>query len=220
MKKKIFLLIIILSWVIQLLIPILMLLGHLGQNSLDWKINQISTYAAKSTNDFFISTSLVLAAIALFIMGVLTNFINSGSKILKILMTFSFGISIAGLVLIIRFEETAQTIHILKSLSWWKVRIQTFHDAGLILFFFNILILHFLFALDFILIFKEKLLKIFSSIIAIIGFCSFFVMKSNIIYQIGLKQRLSFFLIWIGMTIILTMIIKALKREFNNENYL
>lgn len=117
-----------------------MIAGHLGTHQLSWRANQISSYAAHAPLDFMITTAMILIALALVLISLLTlRYSMLGRSWLTQLVPLLAGGIIAGLYLVIRFEETAANLDVMRHSELWAIRIQSFHDAGLYIFYYGAL---------------------------------------------------------------------------------
>jgi hypothetical protein len=124
------------GWVALLAAPVAMVIGHLGQHELGWMRNQISTYAARGPSGDWITAALLLSALALLCLGLaIASRRLLGAEILNQLALMLFAVAVAGLVLLAGFKEAAIGVEQLKQLGYTAIRQQTFHDAGLLLFF-------------------------------------------------------------------------------------
>jgi hypothetical protein len=113
---------------------VLMLAGHLGAAPLDWTRDPISTYAARAPLDFLVSAAMMLSALA----GIFTALACSASAgpenpLTRLLPVIS-GAAAGGLFLVAAFEEPFSFRRDPGAPTAGQVRIQGFHDAGLVLF--------------------------------------------------------------------------------------
>lgn len=116
--------------------------GHMGTHTLSWKENQISSYAAHASYDYLISTSMLSAAFLLLLIGALASKQKmAGSSYLNHLIAPLSGAGAAGLIMLCYFEERAESLRQLKQSGFQAIREQSFHDAGLLLFFYASLLL-------------------------------------------------------------------------------
>lgn len=130
MKKTV-----IAGWTAAISALITMFIGHWGARDLSWISNQISTYAAQSPNDAWITASMLISAAALVCISLLISKHQIlGANGLVHVIPVLIGAVIAGLILLAFFEETARTIKMLKSATFEAIRQQSFHDAGLMVF--------------------------------------------------------------------------------------
>ena len=116
---------------------IAMLIGHTGAHELSWVSNQISTYAAKAPKDRWITTAMLLACGSLVCFGLLVSkYETLGRSLVAHGVTMLAGAATSGLILLACFEETATSLSALSKLGFAAIRQQSFHDAGLMVFFY------------------------------------------------------------------------------------
>ena len=115
-----------------------MALGHVGATELDWHRDPISTFAARAPLHMFVSGSMLLTALAIVLLGC---DIAIGPKrppvfIYGVLPCLA-GASAAGLLIVALFKEPVQWTLPHPSPTEDQVRVQAFHDSGLMLFFYG-----------------------------------------------------------------------------------
>jgi hypothetical protein len=200
---------------------ITMLIGHMGTLNLSWMSNHISTFAANAPNDSWITASMLISCISLLCIGVLVSkYQIFGVNYFVHLLPILIGAAISGLVVLATFEETARTLKALKGSSFFEIRQQTFHDTGLMVFFYCSIFLSIM-AGFFCIIFRKGKEKLLGFIISSMGPASFFLMTTSwpkLIgingYSAGLKQRASLLSLWIAMTLLLLLAFNiSLKRD-------
>jgi hypothetical protein len=198
-----------------------MVIGHLGNHELSWVASHISTFAADAPNDAWITAAMLMSAFSLVCIGVLiSRYQILGSSFIVHLLPLMIGAAVSGLILLAAFEETAKSITELKGLRFGFIRQQSFHDAGLMVFFYSSISITMM--AGFILaVFRSGGEKILGLILACMGPVSFLLMTTSwpeIIgiaqRSAGLKQRVSFFCIWIAMVMLLLLALKSpLKKD-------
>jgi hypothetical protein len=130
------------TWASAVLALLAMIVGHLDAGRLSPVSDEISLYVVKAPFGGFIEASILLSAVSLFLVGILiTRHAVVGSGFLAHLVPFLAGAAASGLYLIARFEETAPTAGALKKAGLAAVRVQSFHDAGFLLFFNSAILL-------------------------------------------------------------------------------
>jgi hypothetical protein len=207
---------VIAGWASAILALITMLIGHMGKHNLNWMSYHISTFAANAPNDTWITSSMLMSAVSLLCIGVLiSKYQLLGTNYFTHLLPLLIGAAISGLIMLATFEETARTLKALKHMSFSAIRQQSFHDAGLMIFFYCSICLTIM-AGFFCMIFRKGKEKILGIIITSLGPASFFLMTTSWPkfigingHSAGLKQRASLLCIWIAMALLLLL---ALKR--------
>lgn len=199
------------GWILAFLAVVAMFIGHQGANDLNWISTQISTYAKSAPHDYFITASMLISAGLLLVIGLLvTKEKVVGESILTFIVSPITGAAASGLFMLSYYEETARTISALKASGFWSIRIQSFHDAGLDIFFYSSLILIFL--LGFLIILNEEKIsrKLLGAIILLLSPLSYFLMTTPWLHYLGYKghliginQRAGLFSLWLAAVIFL-----------------
>jgi len=201
----------IIAWACVALSLVLMVLGHFGSHELHWTSSQISTYAANAPYDYLISSAILFAALSLIVMSVLiSRYQILGAHILIHFAPVLLGAAAAGLIMLASYEETANSIRMLKASSFWQIRIQSFHDAGLEIFFFSTLV--FVMLAGFIVIFTRSHRKVKFIAAVIVGLAPSAVLLMATRWPqllgfegvtLGLNQRASLFCLWLAVALLL-----------------
>lgn len=133
------------------------------------------------------------------------------NDIAHIVSLFS-GSAISGLLMLGGFEETARTMTLLKNSSFDAIRQQSFHDAGLLTFFYSAIVLDVV--LGFLIVtrttgWKER---IRGAAVICLGIGAFPLMTTAWPRLIGilsagpgLKQRASLLSLWLAIMVVLTV---------------
>lgn len=130
------------TWAAAMLAFLAMIVGHLDAGKLSLVSDEISLYVVKAPLGGFIEASILLSALSLFLVGILVSrHAVAGSRYLAHLVPFLAGAATSGLYLIARFKETAPTTSALQKAGLAAVRVQSFHDAGFLLFFNSTILL-------------------------------------------------------------------------------
>lgn len=207
--------------ILAILSLITMIIGHMGKHDLSWMSNQISTFAANAPNDAWITSSMILSCFSMLCIGVLiSKYQILGSNYFIHLLPLIIGAAISGLMVLATFEETARTLKALKGLPFNEMRQQTFHDAGLMVFFYCSICLSIM-AGFFCMIFRKGKEKLLGLIISSMGPASFFLMTTSWPkfigingHSAGLKQRASLLSLWIAMALLLFLAFNlSIKRD-------
>ena len=197
------------AWVSLALAPVAMVVGHLGEPSLSWTTNHVSTFAARAANDDWITAAMLLAALAMSGIGTAVSSSSwPGGKIHSSLITMALGASVAGLLVLAAFEETAEGLAALSKLGFGAIRQQSFHDAGLHIFFHGAVLA--LFAAGAAMLAERGVrARILGAAVAASGPLAYAAMITPWPALIGIagagvgiKQRAAFLLLWIGAVLL------------------
>lgn len=211
------------AWMALINAPVTMIIGHLGTHELNWVQNQISTYAAQAPYNGWIIASMVLSALVLLCIGILISIHpvfgrTLGSKLVSMIL----GAAVAGLILIAHFKETAINLKQLKAAGFDAIRQQSFHDAGLLIFFHGAILALILSGL--IIMVKDRgwIRRLLGGIIGISGPAAYWVMTASWTHYlgidgttIGLKQRVAFLCLWFGFGLLLFRLTQYEKEQTN-----
>lgn len=204
-----------------MLAPVTMVIGHLGDHNLNWTRNQISTFAAHAPNDDWITVSMLLSALALLCLSIsLARHHEFRRNPLSHIASVILGVAVSGLIILASYEETARTVKQLKNLSFEAIRQQSFHDIGLLLFFYSSLTAILL--LGIIVIVQQKTWsdKVMGAVIASTSPLSYVVMRSSWLklfgiegMSTGIKQRVAFLCLWVGALLVLSLITRNRRSQ-------
>lgn len=119
------------------------IIGHIGATHLNWEINEISTYAAQAPHHGWITAGMLLACVAFAAISMLISRYRAlGDSPLAHATPLLAGAAIGGLMTLAAFKEAAPTtLGALKSAGLAAVVQQSFHNAGLMGFFFATILL-------------------------------------------------------------------------------
>lgn len=201
------------AWLSVALAPAAMVIGHMGDPNLSWKTHQISTFAARGLHDGWITAAMLLSALAMVCIGAMISGTGRpGGKIASGLIAMALGGSVSGLLLLAAFEETATGMAALGHMSLGAIRQQSFHDAGLLIFFYGAI---FALIASGIALFAERgaLVRSLGAAVATSGPLAYTAMTASwpaVIgiggAAIGLKQRIAFLLLWAGALLLLAAV--------------
>ncbi len=203
----------ILGWIFTVGALFAMVTGHFGAHGLSWQAQQISTYAATAPFDAFVTASMLLSAAAILVVGVLiTKYGLFGHAIWVHLVPPMAGAAAAGLVMVASYEETAPSLTLLKQASFLAIRLQSFHDAGLQVFFYSsVLLITTLGALA-ILSGATLVERLIGVLILSLGPGSFLLMRASWTQaigmagaSIGLQQRAALLCLWLAVVCVLVI---------------
>ena len=204
---------VILGWAASLAALAAMVLGHLGSHGLSWQANQISTYAARAPNDIFVTAAMWLAALGLLTIGVLVpRYRLFGPAYWVHLGPLLAGAAAAGLVMLACYEETAASLALLEQSGFQAIRQQSFHDAGLQVFFYSGLLLVAALGLFSLLDAKALAERLLGIVILGLAPASFLLMTTPWAQVIGLagtttglQQRAALLCLWLAMVCVLAL---------------
>ncbi len=193
---------------------IAMIIGHTGNNDLSWELNQISSYAATAQRHEWITAAMILPCLTLICISIFTSrYEILGDTHLVHIVPLLTGSAISGLLTLASFKETARTISILKSSGFDAIRQQSFHDAGLLIFFYSGILLAVLFGILIIEHAADRRNKILGGSVTLLGLGAFPLMALpwprmiGILTAVpGLKQRASLLSLWLAITLVLAAI--------------
>jgi len=202
---------------------LMMILGHMGVHELSWRTSQISSYAARAPYDYFITSAIFFSALSLVIISVLISHYHiAGNTLVIHIMPVLLGGAAIGLLMLASYEETASTLSLLKQSSFWQIRIQSFHDAGLLIFFYSMLLAMVILGLMIVLSKSSLSVKIIGVLIASSGPASYLFMTTAWpkLFGIegvttGINQRSSLLVVWLAMVLILYL--SVIRSEANKH---
>ena len=199
------------AWLALLAAPAALVIGHLGPHDLSWTRNQISTYAARAPNGDWVTAAMLLAALFLLCLGIAI----SSRRIFNQIASMMFGAAVSGLLIVAYFKETAASIVQLKKMGFEAIRQQTFHDAGLLLFFYGSAAALAIAGLTVALRAADRLGRVSGIVAALSGPIAYGALISPWPQYLGfagadagLKQRAAFLALWMGGLALLTVVTK------------
>lgn len=201
------------AWTSIVLAPAAMIIGHLGSHELGWDRNYISTFAARAPNGDWVTAAMLLSAFAMLSIGIIAGSRDGPyGKLIGNLIAMSMGAAVSGLLLLAAFEEKAASLSALKKLGFAEIRQQSFHDAGLFIFFYGI-VLALLVAGVAMLAARGASARMLGLVVAASGPLSYAALTTSWPVavgiagaDVGLKQRAAFLLLWIGALALLTLL--------------
>jgi hypothetical protein len=130
---------IIVVWACLSLTCLLLVVGHQGEHGLSWVDSQVSSYAAAAPLDGFVTAGMFTAAAGMLLTAVLLSWSGPfAGNLWAHLAALCFGASAVGLVVLASFEEAAPNLAALRRAGLEAVQQQSFHDAGLLVFFLSL----------------------------------------------------------------------------------
>lgn len=201
------------AWVSMILAFAAMVVGHLGAQELVWSRNNISTFAARAPNGDWITAAMLFVAVAMLGIGILAV-CREGllGKLPGGLVAMAMGAAGSGLLLLAAYEETAAGLSALRKLGFAAIRQQSFHDAGLLIFFYGTIIA-LLVAGAAILGRRRGRTRLAGAAVFASGPLSYLAMTSTwpatlglAGVDLGLKQRSAFLLLWVGALVLLAIL--------------
>ena len=178
-----------------------MIVGHIAAPELSWTRDPISTYAAHAPLRMWITFAMLAAAATILLIGIEVSRIpNAAYNFISATIPLIAGASAAGLVLLATFKETISKTISSSAPTVDQVRLQAFHDAGLLLFFYGSLV--FLTLVGIVWFRMRNGLSRFCAFVPIaMSVASWYVLTRGPFSAnaFGLKQRVGLFLIWLGL---------------------
>ncbi len=201
------------SWISLISALIALIIGHTGSHDLRWEINQISTYAATAPHDRWITASMILPCLTLVCISILVSkYKILGDNHVAHTVPLCAGATIAGLLTLAAYEETARTMMILRKAGFEAIRQQSFHDAGLLIFFYSAILVAVVLGVLIIAQAAHGKEKILGGAVTLLGMAAFPLMTTawpRLIGALGagpgLKQRASLLSIWLATALVLVV---------------
>jgi len=199
------------GWISLISALIAMIIGHTGSHDLRWEVNQISTYAATAPHDRWITAAMLLPCVTLACISILVSRFNIlGDSNVAHTMPLCAGATIAGLLTLAVYEETARTVTILKTAGFEAIRRQSFHDAALLIFFYSAVLVAVVLGVLIIAQADNWKEKILGSSVTVLGLAAFPLMTTawpRLIGVLGagpgMKQRASLLSLWLAIALVL-----------------
>jgi len=212
---------VIIAWVAFLAAPAALVIGHLGAPNLNWCDNQVSTYAAHAPHGNWVSAGMVLSAISICCIGVgISLDTELRITILSQIASMGCGAAASGLLMLCWFKETARTAALLKGMEFPAIRQQTFHDAGLLIFFSGVMLALITSGLIAMIRSVTWGSRILAAVVLVSGPAACAALVSSWQAYLGfsgtvpgLKQRAAFFCFWVGALSLMALITKATLRS-------
>jgi len=191
-------------------------IGHLGPHSLSWMRNQVSTYAAQAPNGDWITAAMLLTALCLLCLGISISSRRAlGADPLNQIVSMMLGVAASGLLLLACFKETAINMDQLRKMGFAAIRQQSFHDAGLLLFFYSSTAVLAISGVIVALRGPGWGRRMSAAIVALTGPIAYLALASSwpkyfgfVDINAGIKQRGAFLSLWIGALLLLTLVTK------------
>jgi hypothetical protein len=137
------------------------------------------------------------------------------------------GAAASGLLMLCRFQETANNLEALKRMEFAAIRQQTFHDAGLLIFVCSAVLALMISGLIVLARSASWGSRILAAVVFVSGPIAFAVVISLaqgpaafLGAAPGLKQRTAFFCLWVGALCLMALLTKAAtRRQPSNSHY-
>ncbi len=201
------------GWSIMAASLLAMRSGHFGAGHLSWISDQISTYAAVAPQGYLITASIWLSALGLLVVGavVTRHPILGGSHLASIAMALS-GAASAGLMTLAHYKETARSLTALKHSGFWAIRIQSFHDAGLMIFFYSAILFVMLVGVLMTALHKRVFDRAFGTVVFALAPISYLLMTTRWPKYVGfsgvntgVNERATLFCLWLAAAIVFAL---------------
>jgi len=208
------------SWAALVLAMLAMAVGHTGAPDLNWLANQISTYAATAPNRAWITAGMVLPCVAIACLSVLVSRhgLLGESPPAHAVPLLAGGV-ISGLLTLAVFRETARSYVMLKGAGLDAIRQQSFHDAGLMIFFYSAILLAVLSGMLVMAQARAWAGKVLGASVSLLGLAAFPLMAAPWPQLLGitgavhgLMQRASLFSLWLATALVLAAATSNLLR--------
>lgn len=189
------------------------LIGHTGASSLNWELNDISTYAAQGPHQGWITAGILLPCVAFASISVLiSRHWILGDSLLAHVAPLLAGAGIGGLMTVAAFKEAAPTtLAALDGAGVDGVVQQSFHNAGLMGFFYSTIVLVVLCGALAASHAGTRVRRLAGAGAIVVGLAALPLMVAPWPHLLGidgpvggLNQRASLFSLWLGAVLILT----------------
>ena len=212
------------GWAITSAAMAAMVIGHLGSHDLNWRTDQISTYAATAPFDGLVTLSMLLSAGALVVAGLLASRYGLfGNGIWNHAIPLLAGAAAVGLIMLAHYEETARTLAALRQSGFGAIRQQSFHDAGLQIFFYSGVLLVTVMGVLTMALGVSLAERLVGILMFGLGPGSFLLMTTAWTRAIGieapatgLQQRASLLCLWLAMVCVLVIATGRSFQRFDN----
>lgn len=203
------------SWAAVIAAMIAMIIGHTGATHLNWEVNEISTYAAQAPHQDWITAGMLLACVAFAAISMLISRHRVlGDSTLAHVAPLLAGAAIGGLMTLAAFKEAAPTtLAALKTAGIAAVVQQSFHNAGLMGFFFATVLLVILSGALAMVNAARRQRKLAGAGAIMLGMAALPLMEAPWPHLLGiagpvpgLVQRASLLSLWLGAMLILAAI--------------
>jgi Protein of unknown function (DUF998) len=208
------------SWAAIVAALVSMVIGHAGAPHLNWEVNEISTYAAQAPYQDWITAGMLLPCVAFAAISMLlSRYRILGDSAFAHLAPLFAGAAIGGLMTLATFKEAAPTtLQALKAAGVDAVVQQSFHNAGLMGFFYSTVLLVMLCGALAALNATTRPGRLAGVGAIVLGLASLPLMVEPWPHLLaiegpvrGLTQRASLFSLWLGAVFILTAFGPALR---------
>jgi hypothetical protein len=198
--------------------PAAMLIGHLGNHDLIWTQDPISTFAARAPLDVFITVSMVVSSLTLVAVCMAAVAHRPRRPVLGWMIPLAGGASAAGLLLLAAFEETIPPTLSHPPPTPHEIRIQAFHNTGLLVFFFSAVVV--LCSLGILWIISRRGRARYGGLIPIVAALGALTAPGWPVFPrdcLGLSQRVSLFLLWFGLAIVAFCDLRNVRDRMSTE---
>ncbi|MFC1609739.1 hypothetical protein ACFL6C_02165 [Myxococcota bacterium] len=193
---------------------------------MSWVYHQVSSYAAGAPLGDWITAGVLLSATGMVVVALLLSWAGPfRENAVAHLGALLFGGSAAGLVVLAWFEETAPNLAALKGAGFLAIRQQSFHDAGLLVFF--LCALGALSLVGGLLVVKGpgRVVRLMGAATALCGPLAIASLRlpwpeymGIASPAMGLRQRVAFVALAIGAAFVVVTVSKRSPRAFENED--
>lgn len=195
------------------------MIGHFGTHGLIWTQDPISTFAARAPLDVFISASMLLSAVTLIAVCLAAAEVSPVPAFLRSLIPVVSGAAAGGLFLVATFEEAISLRLSILPPTPDQIRMQAFHDAGLLLFYSGSLLVLCLLGIMWIANCSGRVRYLgLVPIVCALGALSargWLILPAE---WTGLSQRVSLLFIWIGLATVAFRYLRPVPSPSQSED--
>jgi hypothetical protein len=213
--------VLVIAWLGLLLAPVTMVIGHLDSHELSWTRDHISTYAVHALHANWITASMLLFALSFICIGIsIIRHHELGRNYLCQIASMILGAVVAGLLLLVCFQETAPSRKVLPRIDFTALRQQSFHEAGLFVFFYGSIAVVLIVGLSVMLKRTNRISRVIGGLIAATGPVAMVAMSHSwpkyvgiIDKSGGIRQRAAFLILWIGALLLMVLLSKSAAKK-------
>ena len=209
------------GWTAIVAAMIAMIVGHTGATHLSWEADEISTYAAQAPHQDWITAGMLLPCVAFASVSMLiSRYRILGDSAFAHFAPLLAGAAIGGLMTLATFKEAAPTTEAAMQTAGINAVVQqSFHNAGLMGFFFATVLLVILTGTLAAANAARRRHKLAAAAAVLLGIAALPLMETpwpRLLDipgpALGLMQRASLFSLWLAVTLILAALPPRLPR--------
>lgn len=212
------------AWLALFAALMAMLVGHAGSMGLNPVANQISTYAAHAPHHAWVTVGIILPCLTLACIGMLASRHKMlGDGWLAHLVPQLAGAASSGLLMLAVFKEAVPDMAMLRHASVDNIIQESFHNAGLMIFFYSALALVILGGGLTVFHGAGRRSRLMGSAVILLGLATQPLMLEPWPQLLGvpgetygLQQRASLLSLWLGAALVL-LAARPLSRVFGRQ---